>query len=248
MSPESDTEFTGVLCFIDILGFKEMEFTEASRKANKFRDILYRWVMRDSAALSVSELSIMPDAYTGNIQFSVISDAVFITLTPQTPAGVPLLTDVIRLIVALSFAMRDCILDEEPIPIRGSISFGMIETNPIQHMEGRHLVGKPVIDAVKFEEGQKWVGISLVPNDVWSENHELIRSLLSLGAIRKWAVPTSAGLQECYVITWPMESFREAFEAIREGGTNENNPRAKAKYVSTRVFMDHLSKWRENQS
>ena len=138
-------EFMSVVCFVDILGFSSMKPDVAARKAQRFREIVYKWVIEKSIPLPGREKD-----YLNRPRFSVISDAIFITLTPETLDGVPTIRDTIRLVSALSYSMCECIMEKEEIPIRGSITVGRIDTGPVTNMDGRHLVGKPIVEIVKF--------------------------------------------------------------------------------------------------
>lgn len=238
-----------IICFVDILGFtklSKLKPEQAKRDTEKFRNTIQDSINKHRIRIKEKPqilISTSPDF--GHPQYMGISDAVFITMKLRPNSQNP---EVVTLVGGLRDAMFECTKDK--IPIRGSISIGKVFTGPTPHYEGPVLVGVPVTLAAAFEEQQEWIGISFVPetNETKTEPcFSILRQLFREKYIARWSVPTTVGLIDCWVLTWPSDSIGKAWIKIMKSykkylhGDRKNKPapRIAAKYHSTIRFLEH---------
>ncbi len=265
MNIEEENHSTVLIAFLDILGFSELSRTnprDADAWAREFRETLIQYLSEipvfgipvtvDNRGLHNSYQA--AEMYTTRIKLSIISDAVFIIVQASNRRDWPDVAIVDGVLTALVNSQSDLI--RKGIPIRGSIEVGRVYEGPleIETVEGWHLVGPAVTNAVRGEADQKWIGISFVRNlrhevgaarmdDSLVYLEALIDYLKSRGLVSLWPVPTKSGLIDRWALTWPIADLPEVEKTLKclvlcyDKLVDET---VAAKYRSTHVYVKHL--------
>ena len=167
---------TGYVALLDILGFSDAVLDGASE------DFLqdYQAILSNAVGNSVGA------------EYVVFSDSIILT---QPGVG---FADLLALSRACSLLMLELL--KRGIPVRGAISFGGYVRSRMQSANV-FVAGKPIVDAYRYEQAQKWIGVMLTPTVVRKDGDMLAnggtgeRSMLVDGGILSCnAIPIAEGV------------------------------------------------------
>lgn len=226
--------------YFDVLGFKEFAQSTTLDVLRKF----YVEILHEINHCTGFHKDLYP-------QFSIISDS--ICIWPRYKAGENKQLASHAFFHFLSIVLHNFIFNLyiRNTAIRGGISFGEYLASYHTNLLGTEnltsiIIGKPIIDAFKWESSQKWLGASLVPEHIELMKNKLpllLGNLVDNNYLIEYDVPTSEGIRKSLAVNFVTESHAEYLsEAIlrKEKSCKESNHLAK--YYATRLFVDFVAK------
>ena len=157
---------TGYVALLDILGFSDALLNGASEAF--LQD--YQGVLSDAVASSIGA------------EYVVFSDSIILT---QPGTG---FADLLALSRASSLLTFELI--KRGIPVRGAISFGEYVRSRMQSANV-FVAGRPIVDAYRYEQAQKWIGVMLTPTVVRKDG-----AMLAAGG-EQTSMLVSGGIDAC---------------------------------------------------
>jgi hypothetical protein len=154
------------------------------------------------------------------------------------------------------------------LPLRGAISFdelvtldtvpfklGDEEDHDLVDYKTQVVLGKAVVKAHRWEQQQKWIGVSLAPGCVESltlSQPNVISKLCELNYLVEWDVPTNAGVVNTLAINFVTRSESSSgtgpeynsgphlIACLKEQEAKAESLEVRAKYYGTRKFVEHI--------
>jgi hypothetical protein len=157
----------GYVALMDVLGFSDALLNQGSEKF--LQD--YQAVLSDAVAGSAGA------------EYVVFSDSIILT---QPGTGFGDLLAISRACALLMFALL-----KRNIPVRGAISYGEYVRSSMQSANV-FVAGNPIVDAYRYEQAQKWIGVMLTPTVVRKDGE-----LLAKGGTGQFSMPVSGGIESC---------------------------------------------------
>lgn len=142
------------------------------------------------------------DAELKTIYFS---DSILLYLDFIDDKNISAIQEIYSLSLAVSYLLNSCL--NYALPIRGAISYGECIVS-----EDNIFIGKPIIDANKYEKLQNWAGVILTPNAERELENES-----AIGWLVKYDVPIKRSFcknwfktakKEFIAINWPISEVR----------------------------------------
>lgn len=186
-----------LVCFLDILGFKEMSKTQ---NHDELMDI-YKTVFEHASDIvnKVSSKTLKKD--NGYINTVIISDSVIVYATKSNQVSLLLLILTVQSLMFLSFS--------NGLPLRGGISKGNLSI--VRKRNNIILLGDSIVKAYELEASQNWSGCAidpeiiqrfLPPSDEISDNISHI-TLKDYPQLLEYQVPLQKNASKSlYAINW----------------------------------------------
>ena len=172
------------VCYLDIMGFKDMVMRNPHDKIYKMLDDLSK--KRDS----IDNARHLPEEYEiDSLKTVSFSDSIVIFTKNDTKECLELLTR------ATSWLFANAI--ESCIPLKGTISHGELSVNKSRQI----FFGQPLIDAYLLEEEVEFYGI-VIHNTVEKILNELNSSLISIDKYKDCDVTLKSGKIRHYILDW----------------------------------------------
>jgi hypothetical protein len=154
------------VCFLDIMGFKDMvarnPHDEVLEKMEVFLDAVKKWENVGNRAKNDIELSnLFPNC---EIKTSTFSDSILLISKGND------IRDLTHLLMVIKLILSDCF--KIPIPIKGAISKGLLTAD----FEKSLFFGKPLIHAYELQEEVNYYGVVIdryVEKDIENEANQI---------------------------------------------------------------------------
>lgn len=184
----------GFVAYFDILGFSEsMKHSDFSDKIDKYSEILDYSLRRDER----------------DLEYIFFSDSVIINSKTSDES------QLLHISTAMSEISYHLLIDLE-LPICGCISHGRF--TKLEKNGNVMITGSPILDAIKYEEKQNWVGTMLSPELVrkYRQINDMLKPLgdypekvnnyrknflFNLCVYRYWEIPFTDTTYSGFVIT-----------------------------------------------
>jgi hypothetical protein len=134
-------------------------------------------------------------------------------------------------------------------PLRGAIGYGSyLAKKDAQFIEDSPntvplLIGRGVVEAYQWEQSQKWVGASLVPDNIsilLEEQSDLVTKLISNGYIVEYDVPTKDGIQRSFAINYVTQGHAEPIYEYFSTREKTSSMPVSPKYRASRIFVEKM--------
>lgn len=187
----------GYVAFLDILGFSEL----VRRKS--FADDFDRYSEIISGAARSND----------NLNYVTFSDSVVINTSGKS------LDDLVRILQAVAVIEHQLLVNMD-VPVRGCISQGRFSRTKSEKGDVM-IAGPPIVEAVRYEEKQNWVGVILSPSVLKAEpavkelaKFKICSSRSDAEMVRK-ELPWPFLAQRCYCIPFhsPNDFDENLFDA-----------------------------------
>ena len=124
------------------------------------------------------------------------------------------------------------------LPLRGAISFDEY----IFDVRRKIFLGKAISSAYKWEQKQKWIGVSICPNLIESPTSGMpnFADLIEKKLLVNWDVPTSDGIERTLAVNFVTIETAELILSNLQAELEKSGPTVKPKYYATLCFVRHI--------
>lgn len=213
----------GLFGMLDVLGFAKFNETQGLDEVVAY----YERLIKNVTNLTALSAMFAPESF-------VISDTICVTPTNQLH-----LCDNGTFFLYLSMLLNhSCknLYNGRMLPLRGAVSFDEY----LFDAQRKIFLGKAISSAYKWEQKQKWIGVSICPSLIATPNMPIFLNLIEKKLLVNWEVPTSDGIVKTLAVNFVTRETAELILSNLQAEFDFCDTDIKPKYYATICFVKHI--------